>query len=177
MEPEKATRNGTASRRPFESARPPRRTEAGQSLLEFALMLPMVLLLVTGVAEIGRAAYYSITVSNAATAGVEYGAQDSQHAGDGNMPQAAVNDGNGIVTLGNTSATHGCRCDDGTGLSCNPMPADGTCANISCGSQTVVECVQVTTHDTFNPLFNWPGLPASYQANGNSVMRVRPPQQ
>ncbi len=42
----------------------------GQSLVEFALVLPMVLLLVFGVTDLARAFYYSIEISGAARAGV-----------------------------------------------------------------------------------------------------------
>jgi hypothetical protein len=47
-----------------------------------------------------------------------------------------------------------------------------TCSTIAC-SGLIVECVQVTTQGTWNSMFNYPGLPASYQANGQAVMRVR----
>ncbi len=151
--------------------------ETGQSLLEFALMLPVMILLMVGVADIGRAIFYSVTAANAATAGVEYGSQDTLHAqgqAGSTMKQAAVDDGNGFVKLADTTSAHGCRCDDGTGLSCtNPIPL-ADCTTIVCGGQPVIECVQVTTHETFSPLFQWPGLPTSYTANGNAVMRVRP---
>ncbi len=42
----------------------------GQSLVEFALTLPLVLLLVFGVTDLARAFYYSIETSGAARAGV-----------------------------------------------------------------------------------------------------------
>ena len=44
---------------------------------------------------------------------------------------------------------------------------------ITLPSGKVVECVQVTTTASFNPIFSYPGLPTSYTANGRAVMRVR----
>jgi hypothetical protein len=46
----------------------------GQSLAEFALILPMLLLLVMGVFDLGRGIYYLSTIHNAAREGARYGA-------------------------------------------------------------------------------------------------------
>ncbi len=147
--------------------------EGGQSLAEFALMLPFMALLLIGTVEVGRAAFLSMVVSHGATAGAEYGAQNTTTAQDftGMMTYATQDSNFGIMTA---TAINGCLCDNGSGTSCtNPLPP-GSCTNISCpGSGHVVECVQVTTHATFNALFHYPGLPKTFQANGNAVMRVR----
>ena len=146
----------------------------GTTLLEFALMLPFLLLLLAGIVDIGRAIYYTIEVNNAAEAGVQYGAQTSLSAGDiAGMQNDAIADAGFPDTT--ATASNGCTCDPGTGVSCTyPIPGPSNCANINCpaGSQ-VVECFQVLTNNTWQPLIGWPGLPSSYQANGKAVMRVR----
>lgn len=157
--------------------------ERGQALIEFALLLPMLCLLMAGIVNIGTAARMSIVLTNAATAGAQFGAQSPSNAqnttGIQNAALCDANGGNwgscnsGILTVSNINVTHACRCDDGTGLSCGPTMPTGNCATISCGTNAVVECVQVTTTATIGPLFGWPALPGSYQSNGNSVMRVR----
>src|SRR5437870_2601945 len=48
--------------------------ERGQSLVEFALALPVLLLLLLGLADFGRAFYYTSTIANAARVGAEYAA-------------------------------------------------------------------------------------------------------
>jgi Flp pilus assembly protein TadG len=162
-------------------------SQRGQSLLEFALLLPFLTLLGMGVIEIGRAIFYTISVNNAAVAGVEYGSRDTITASDdAGMNKAAVCEANGgtgnlcnsgILTTANTTTAHGCTCDNNGGTtaeSCTyPIPT-GNCLTITCatGSQQI-ECVQVTTTATFTPIFHYPGLPKSYQANGKAVMRVR----
>jgi Flp pilus assembly protein TadG len=149
-----------------------KRRESGFSLVEFALMLPFLLLLGTGVVELGRAVAITILVNNGAAAGVGYGAQDSLTAQDtAGMQNAAKAD----ASFGSMTATgaNGCTCDYGTGTSCSYPILEGSCPTISCPGGQVVECVQVTTHASFTPLFHFPGLPASYQANGAAVMRVR----
>jgi len=146
--------------------------ERGQSLAEFALMLPFMALLLVGIVEVGRAAFLSMVVSHGATAGAEYGAQNATTMLDTNgMTTAATQDSAyGLMTV---TPTYGCLCDNGSGTSCtNPLPPPGSCSD-PCPGGNVVECVQVTTHATFSPLFHYPGLPKSFQANGNAVLRVR----
>jgi len=144
----------------------------GQALVEFALMLPLLILMWTGVVEIGRAIFYTIEVNNGATAGAEYGAQSPIQMKDINgMQRTATADANFAPMT--ATATYGCTCDNGDGTSCSyPLPAPSSCQN-SCPSGQIIRCVQVTTHADFAPLFNYPGLPTSYQANGRAVMRVR----
>ena len=166
-------------------ARQAKTAESGQTLLEFAFMLPFMMLLLLGIAEIGRAAFISITVSNAATAGAEYGSQNGTTAADfPGMQNAALCDANGhisasacnttgILTTGNITPTAGCACDTGSGTSCNQAFLSCTSSAITGCTGQVVGCVQVTTHADFSPLFHYPGLPTTYQANGKAVQRVR----
>lgn len=50
-----------------------RRRSAGQSMVEFALILPLFLLLVFGVLDFGRAVYADSTITNAAREGARFG--------------------------------------------------------------------------------------------------------
>jgi len=188
MEQRAVTRQQKAvGRSPWQGARQLKTAESGQTLLEFALMLPFMMLLLLGIAEIGRAAFISITVTNAATAGAEYGSQNGTTASDfPGMQNAALCDANGhislsacnttgILTSGNITPTSGCACDTGgsSGTSCNQAFLSCTSSAITGCSGQIVECVQVTTHADFSPLFHYPGLPTTYQANGKAVQRVR----
>jgi Flp pilus assembly protein TadG len=189
MEHETAAREKTAAGRlPFRLARKSKTAEGGQSLAEFALMLPFLCLLLVGIVELGRAVYITIVVNNAATAGVEFGSQNATTASKltgtpASMQNSALCDANGsnavgtcntsgILTAAGITPSSGCVCDTGSGASCNPMPTNGSCANFSC-TGTVVECVNVTTTASFHSLFTYPGLPQTFHANGNATMRVR----
>lgn len=48
--------------------------QIGQSLVEFALVLPMLMLLIIGIFDVGRAVFIWATLSNAAREGARYGA-------------------------------------------------------------------------------------------------------
>lgn len=154
-----------------------RSCEDGQSLMEFAFVLPVLCLLAVGIVEIGRAAAFTIAVNNAATAGVEYGSQNEATAVDiPGMQSSATTDANFNFGTISATATYGCLCDPGTGVSCSfPVPSPTTCdaAELNCGTGQIVQCVQVTTHGQWSSMLNYPGLPAQYQANGQAVMRVR----
>jgi len=51
--------------------------QGGQSLVEFALALPVLLLILLGLADFGRAFYYTTAIANAARAGAEYAARNA----------------------------------------------------------------------------------------------------
>jgi Flp pilus assembly protein TadG len=137
----------------------------GQSVLEFALVLPIMLLLLIGVIEVGRFAYFSILVANAARAGAQYGAQGLATAADTPGIQAAAeNDGQNLPQL-TVTASQACGCN-GAGLS-------GTCPATGCTLPNhPLVYVQVQASGTFNSLFNYPGLPPSFTVSSTEKMRV-----
>ncbi len=151
---------------PSESHRKPRRRFAtfgksrGQSLVELALVLPVLLLLMVGTIEIGRFSYYSILVSNAARAGAQYGAQSLTTSADSaGIQTAAKNDGLATLTV---TTTQLCGCS-APGL--GGCPAGGFCAN-------PLVYVEVTAKGTFASLFSYPGLPPSLTLTSTVKMRV-----
>ena len=137
----------------------------GQSVLEFALLLPVMLLLMVGIIEVGRFAYYSILVANAARAGAQYGAQGLATAADTPGIQAAAeNDGQNLAQL-TVTASQQCGCN-GASLS-------GTCPATGCSTPNhPLVYVQVQASGTFNSLFNYPGLPPSFTVSSTEKMRV-----
>jgi Flp pilus assembly protein TadG len=59
------------------------RDESAQSLVEIALVLPILLMLVIGVVDVGRVLAYKITTTSAAREAAFLGARDAQSATDG----------------------------------------------------------------------------------------------
>ncbi|HEV2616974.1 MAG TPA: TadE/TadG family type IV pilus assembly protein [Candidatus Acidoferrales bacterium] len=155
------------------------RRQSGQTLLEVALLTPLLLLLLLGVIEMGRYAYFGILVGNAARAGAAYGAQSLPQSTCSATPcgiqLAAYNDfdpqngGSQPANLTVTSVTS-CGCDSGgtiTAAVCSGTLTEGTCAT---GHWVVM--VSVTASGTFSSLFNYPGIPASMTISRTSTMRV-----
>jgi Flp pilus assembly protein TadG len=135
----------------------------GQSLVELALVLPLLLLLLVGTIEIGRFAYYSILVSNAARAGAQYGAQSLVTAADTTgITNAAQNDG--LPSLSVTPSQL-CGCTGATLGACGTIPP-------VCVPNHPLVYVQVTASGTFSSLFSYPGLPATFAITSTEKMRV-----
>jgi Flp pilus assembly protein TadG len=160
---------------------PPRGTgilcsHSGQTLVEVALLTPLLLALLVGGIELGRYAYIAILVGNAARAGAGYGAQNLVLSVDTAGIQTAAdndfrNNGQNVSDLTVTSTTS-CGCDNGgttTSAACSTTtnPTAGTCA---AGHWVVM--VQVTASGTFNSLFSYPGIPSSITVSKTSTMRV-----
>jgi Flp pilus assembly protein TadG len=160
------------------NARTPRSlgSQSGQSLLEVALLTPLLLILLIGVIEFGRYAYISILVGNAARAGAAYGAQSlPQSVNTIGIQTAADNDfqnnGQNVSNLTVSSSTS-CGCDSGgtitsAGCSTSTNPTAGTC---TAGHWVVI--VSVTASGTFTSMFAYPGIPSSMSMSRTATMRV-----
>ena len=142
---------------------------AGQSLVEFVLVVPLLLILLAGAIEIGRAAYYSIAVTNASRAAVQYGAQTSATAADtSGIKQAAVDDfgsGSPMLSPDNVIKSYFYTWEDGS-------PAD--CDNIDCvgTGNRFISYLKVTTQLQLTPMINFFGVPGSFSLKGEADMRI-----
>ena len=66
-------------------------------MIEFAILAPVLILLVIGVIEIGRYMYFGIVAAHMAESGARYGAQSLGTAADvAGMRTAAIADGSGL---------------------------------------------------------------------------------
>ncbi|HUX44803.1 MAG TPA: TadE/TadG family type IV pilus assembly protein [Terracidiphilus sp.] len=148
------------------------KSERGQSLIELALVLPLLLTILLGTTELGRMAYAAIEVSDAAGAGALYGSQNLFTASDtSGMQQASTNDAadikawtsNGI----DVTAVRSCTCTDGTVIMCST-------AGSKCISPARIQMyVQVSTAATINMLFAYTnGHPRTYTVRGQTIMKV-----
>lgn len=150
------------------------RSQSGQQLVEIALLTPVMLLLLVGLIELGRFAFLSIVVANAARAGAAFGSQGLVQSVDTADIEASSdndfqNNGQNVSKLTVSSSTS-CGCDSAgtvTSQSCNGNGA-GTC-----GTGHWVVMVSVTASGTFNSLFGYPGLPKSISVSRTSTMRVQ----
>lgn len=166
-----------------------RRQQSGQTLLELALLTPVLLLLLLGVIEIGRYAYISILVSSAARAGAAYGSQSVADSGDTPGIQTAadndfLNNGQSVSTLTVTAWTT-CACDSGGSLSSQTgAPGSNNCSTSSnpsitttiaacstSGGHWVIMC-NVEASGKFNSLFNYPGIPSPITVDQTATLRA-----
>jgi Flp pilus assembly protein TadG len=138
--------------------------EQSSSLVELALVMPMLVLLMVGAIDFGQAYYVSIEVTSAAEAGASYGVLNlTDTAG---MASAALLDAADVPTM-TATATWGCECSDGTN-------ATVSCATTPTCTANLVDYVDVNTSVAFQPMLTYPGIPSSLALKGHSRMRVAP---
>ncbi len=141
------------------------RSDTGASLVEMAILLPLLVLMVLGVADFGRMLYHAITLSHAARAGAAYGAQNSGFAGDtAGIQQAAEAEAQNIAPIAVTSDRL-CECTGSAPVSCTTP---------SCGSYGApLAFVEVTATHTFDTIATFPGLPSTVPLSRTAKMRVQ----
>lgn len=139
---------------------------SGSALAELVIIAPMLLLLLVGLIEGGRAADFAIRIGNAARAGVQYGAQNHVTAADASgMQTAATNDAN--VPGVTAAASYFCQCEDGSASTCGQASA--------CSANHQSLYVKVTATGTMPSPLNYSFLPASLRVitiARSAVMRV-----
>lgn len=134
------------------------KSESGAALVEFAIVAPVLALMLLGIIDFGRFMYNGILAANAARAAAAYGAQTLATATDiAGMTTAANADSQGITWR---SVTPVAVCT----VSGSP---------VNCGSNTAETVyVQVTVTGTFNTFIKYPFLPSTLPVTGSSFMRV-----
>lgn len=134
----------------------------GSAILETAFIVPVMVLMIVGAVDLGRAYYVAIEVASAAHAGALYGIQNPTDTSG--MITAAELDAPDITTL-SPSAAYGCECSDGGSVVPSCTTAPGCTYNY-------VNYVSVTAAATYTPLMPYPGLPSSITLISTTRMRA-----
>jgi Flp pilus assembly protein TadG len=128
-----------------------------------AIIAPFLILLIAGLVEVGRFANFSILVSNAARAGVQYGAQNlataQDRVGTQNAATADAQNAGGI----SATASFYCKCANGT---------TSTCQSGDCATNHRIVYVQVDTTGVYQSIIHYPGFPGTLTVTDRAVMRV-----
>jgi len=141
-----------------------RSARRGAAIIEFALILPLVILLMVGLFDLGFGAYQLIQVHAAAEAGAQYAAR---HSWDATAIAAAVTSATGTSGVAATPApSQVCGCPDGGTFT--PMPSCGTCPS---GSPAGVYA-SVSAQLTYSPVLPYPGLSDPLTLTGQAYRRL-----
>jgi Flp pilus assembly protein TadG len=141
------------------------RSSKGQSTLELAIILPVMLLLLLAAADFGRALFVAIDLQSAAQAGALYGSQNVIAAADSSgMVTAAKNDGNEISNL-SVSASQ-CTCTTASKVQ--------SCPQAYCVDNPQANYIEVDTHASFELLGTYLGISSPIQLSGKAIMQVQP---
>jgi Flp pilus assembly protein TadG len=140
------------------------RWTTGQSAVELALALPVLMLLLLAGADFARAFYMAVGVNNAARAGAQYGSQTVITAANSSgMVAAAITDGSNISNLSATASQ--CTCESSTSVA--------ACSASYCTNNPNATFVEVDTSAPFHTLINYPGIPSSVTLSGKAIMAVQ----
>jgi Flp pilus assembly protein TadG len=142
----------------------PSRLSRGQSAVELALAVPVLVLLLVVGSDYSRIFYVSVGVNSAARAGAQYGSQTVITAADSTgMIAAAKTDGANLANL--TATASQCTCASSTTVTACPT---SYCTNAPQGT-----FVEVDTQSVFKTILNYPGIPTSTTLSGKAIMQVQ----
>jgi len=136
----------------------------GSAVTEFALVAPILITMVAGIADFGMLAARTAALAGATRAGAQYARNSSTCqadiqgsaciAGIESVIQSAISSGP-VLTFPSGSSPFPalCECADGTAITCSS----------TCGSGNVPKrmLITVTATQAFTPLVPWPGIPTS----------------
>ncbi len=147
------------------------RRQRGNAVIEFAIAMPMLLLLMFGAIDFARVYYHAVTLANAAGTGAFYGAQNNVTAGhyDG-MSQRAREDSLDIPTM-SASSSRFCDCPQGYEIT-GKKTVD--CLTELCPGYGMPRAyARVQTSEAFTTVVPWPGVPDSLTVGRIATMRVQ----
>jgi Flp pilus assembly protein TadG len=145
----------------------PFKDETGAVLVELALVLPFLIILMLGATDFGRVFFAAVELSNAVTAGAEYGSRvksmATNVAGIKSVVTSDAADLSGVTFP--SDPTSYCTCPgSGTHIACTT-----TCT----GYGKPKEYVSVTANYTWTALVPWPGIPNTVALSRTVVMRAQ----
>jgi Flp pilus assembly protein TadG len=135
----------------------------GVTVVEFAIIAPLMVLFCVGIADLGMGIYTETQVNNAAQYGTEYALLNGF---DANAISTAVKNSSSLSNL-SVSPTQTCGCPSSMGMvntSCNATCSDGSKA----GSFALVSVT-----NRYTTLIPYPGLPSSFQLTAQSTARLQ----
>jgi Flp pilus assembly protein TadG len=146
-------------RRPF-PVRRGLRSRRGIATVEFALIVPVLLVMLLGLIDFGMAMYEKMELTSAVRAGAHVAIADA-YENDTTAIQAAVNNSTNISGI---SVATSCACGDSTSIACD---AASTCADDT-------YYITVTATKDFVPLFlAFPGISNPITLTSTVTMRYK----
>lgn len=123
--------------------------DGGNTAVEFALVLPLLVFMVVGVMDVGNALNTQQQLDAAVSAALSYGqANTSDTAGMQTRATAYLGDKVQDADDLTVTAAEECECSDGTAVLCSA----------TCSGAAPYHFLRVTAQLTYKPFFSYPGL-------------------
>ena len=136
--------------------------ERGSIAVEFALTVPLLIVIVVGLADFGRAFYDRMALETAARGAVQF-ARQYPHDIAG-IRLAALNAGQLPAGVTVDVPAPFCECPNGASVGCGSACPSG---------EGVLRFLSVTVREDFETLFPYPGMPSPLPLTGSAVIRVQ----
>jgi Flp pilus assembly protein TadG len=138
---------------------------SGVAAIEFAIMIPLLSLMVVSVTDIGLAVYRKMQVENAAQAGAQYAIA---HGFDTNgISQAVTSATNSLAITASPSPVTFCGCPASSGVS------TVSCGTVCGGGALSGTYTTVSARATYSTLINYGIVAESYGYSAQSTTRLR----
>lgn len=135
---------------------------SGNVAVEFALLAPLLVIILTGLADFGRVTYERMALETAARSAVQYARQNPNDTAG--ITAAALNAGGLDATATVEIPAPFCECPDGTSIGCSTVCPSG---------DPILRFLSVTVRHDFALFFSYPGLPSPLALAGTAVIRVQ----
>lgn len=141
--------------------------QRGAAVVELALVITLLLLLLLGAADFGRAMYARIVIQGMANAGAHYGTRlAGAYTDTPGIQAAAIADAGGLSGYVITSSDS-CYCSSGG-------PCNGVCGGSTETDPTPYRILTVSVSYTFVPVVtHFPGVPSSIPMTASVSMRAQ----
>lgn len=135
---------------------------AGSTAVEFAVLAPILIVLVAGLVDLGQSLYTSMLLRTAARAGAAYAMTNP--ADTEGARQVVFHSAGMDSTALEVTANRYCECPDGSSVSCS-----GTCTD----GGTISTFVEIKASQRVATVSSYAGLLAPVVLSGKAVFRVR----
>ena len=150
----------------------------GAAAVEFAIVLPFLLLLVVGLIDYGLGFWEQMMVGNAARAGAYFASVNGWGSGAPGSIETAVTSATSLASIsasGTYAPSQACYCPTSSGLVAPPgTPTAPGCGATLCsdGVTPAGYYIVVNAGATYNTLMPWPGIGSNFTLTATSFARI-----
>ncbi|WP_210317526.1 MULTISPECIES: TadE/TadG family type IV pilus assembly protein [unclassified Bradyrhizobium] len=141
------------------------RDTRGAAAIEFAIMIPLLSLMVVSVSDIGLAVYRKMQVEGAAQAGAQYAIARGFDVGS--ISNAVTNATNSTAIIASPGPVQFCGCPTSRGVSAV------SCGTVCSGGAQAGTYTTVSAQATYYTLINYQVVAATYTYNAQSTARLQ----
>lgn len=137
------------------------KAQSGNTAVELALVLPLLMLILLGTADFGRGFAQWIAIQQAARSGTQYASVDTTHYLDTAGTETAALADIPNIAGATATATSYCTCGWSGQFDCS----------VVCSSKR--QYMQVVVQANFTTIAPYPGIPATTAVTAKSIMRLK----